>query len=539
MNSLGKLIKNRNDVLSYAAIIMVGIIGCYVISSATPNGPRGFSDTSAYIAAARNLFLGNGYGYPGPDGTFYTLKLNPPLYPLALALTGFLDPNLVVGARWLSIFLYFLSILGTGVILYGSGKSIWLTVAGIIIFASFPKMFAIYSSAMSEPLFLAVYIWTVYILVRHSLTGDIRYLICSALMAGLLPLTRYVGLVIPAAILIYLLLFGQGDWVTRIRKSTLFAALSGAPSAVWFAWIYFHSDRSIGGRILTFSWTQNYADLKLFYASFMDIIWGSLPFNEGLPQITFASKYLILFVMLGVMTLVTVRSGRKDPRSAMSMGIFSIFGLTGLVYSVSLLVIFILSTPRPDINDRMLLPLFTSFLFYLTAAVSIWWNNAKRAVRFTLAGVGVLLFLAGVSAFTIKDMSTYATLQLGNTHAGFRWDGNPIIGMIRKLPPGTPIISNNPDLILLWTNHSAYAVFDTLSPAFVESTLPYGSDDSDPAQAAFKNNGYLIIINGFNDFNSTFKGTFGKDKGERVNSLLAGLIVFDEFKSGIIYQYKK
>ena len=538
MDLAGKLKKNRGEVIGYSAIIMVGIIGCYVIYTATINGPRGFSDTSAYIATARNLFLGNGYGYPGPDGTFNLLKLNPPLYPALLAATGFLDPNLVAGARWLGILFYFLSILGTGVILQRSGGSLTLTIAGSLIFAAFPKIFAIFSSAMSEPLFLTVYIWTVYVLVRHLLTDDIRYLVPAALMAGLLPMTRYVGLVIPAAMLIHLFLFGRGDWMARTRKSALFAALSGLPSAAWFAWIYLQTDRSIGGRVLTFSWTQSYADLKLLYASFMDIIWGSLPFSGSLPELTFAAKYSILFVLLAVMTLITLRLGLQDPRSAMSIGVFSIFGLTGLVYSISLLVIFVLSTPRPDINDRMLLPLFTSFLFYLTAAVPIWWNNAKRTVRFTLAGTGILLFLVSMAAFVIRDVSTYATLQIGNTHAGFHWNGNPIIEMIRTLPPDTPVISNNPDLILLWTNHPVYGIFDTLTPAFVDDTRPYGADASDPAQAAFQNNGYLIIINGFNDFNTTLKGTFGRDKGERVNTLLAGLVVIDEFKSGTIYRCK-
>lgn len=531
--------KSWRETLNYSIIILIGLICCYVVYSATINGPRGWSDTAAYISAGRNLLLGNGYGYPVPDGSFHTLVLNPPLYPLALAVTSFINPNMVVGARWLSIFLFFLSILGTGIILYQSSKSRWMAITGIIIFAGFPDMFAIFSSAMSEPLFLTIYIWMVYFFVRYVFTGDPRCLTCSALLAGLLPLTRYAGVVFPITILIYLFIFDKGDRVASLKKTMLFAAYSGIPSAVWFAWIYFRNNHLVGGRILTFSWAQSYADLKLFYASFMNVIWNSLPFSEGFPGFYFITKYLIVFIILIFITVTTLMSHKKNAKPAMSFIVFAVFGLTGLVYSISLLIIFILTTPKPDINERMLLPLFTSFLFYLFAAVSMWWNSAKRTARFALAGFGILLFFISTTAFMIKDIPTFEKLKLGNTHAGYHWNDDPIIEMIRSLPPGTPIVSNSPDVILLWTNHPAYEVFDTLTPAFVENSLPYGEDDLVPAQSAFRNNGYLIIFNGFNGFNITFKSLYGKEKSERIKTLFEDLMVVDKFNSGIIYKYKK
>jgi len=531
--------KPWREILNYSVSILIGIIGCYVVYMATIKGPRGWSDTTAYISSAKNLLLGNGLGYPVAGGRFSPLKHYPPLYPLVIAGTGFINSNLVFNVRWLSILSYFFSILGMGLILYKSGKSITLTVASIILFASFPRMFAVFSSAMSEPLFLALTIWTIYIFIQYLAKGDPVYLIGSALLAGLVPLTRYVGVVVPASILMYLFLFDKGELAARIKKCISFAALSGMTSVIWLVWIYFRNEHSVGGRVWNFSWAQSYTDLKLFYSSFMNVIWNSLPFSDGLPGFSFIIKYSIVFIVLVVITMATLMSYKRNPNSAISFSVFIVFGLTGLIYSISLLIIFILTLPKPDIDDRMLLPLFASFFFYLSAAVSVWWSVAKRTTQFALAGVGLLLFFISTTAFIAKDIPTYAKLKLGNTTTGYHWDNDPVIEMIRDLPLETPIISNNPDLILLWTNHPAYGVFDTLTPAFIESSLPYGEDDSVPAQKVFRNNGYLILFNGAYGFNVTFKSLYGKDKAERIKTLFADLTIVDEFDTGIIYKYNK
>ncbi|MBI5353293.1 MAG: glycosyltransferase family 39 protein [Chloroflexi bacterium] len=531
--------KPWREILNYSIIILIGIIGCYVVYMATTKGPRGWSDTTAYISSAKNLLLGNGLGYPVASGRFSPLKHYPPLYPLVIAGTGFINSNLVFNVRWLSILSFFFSLLGMSLILYKSGKSISLTATSMIVFASFPRMFAVFSSAMSEPLFLVIFIWTIYIFMQYLAKGASVYLIGSALLAGLVPLTRYVGVVVPVTILMYLFLFDKGELAARIKKSVSFAFLSGIPSLIWFAWIYFRNEHSVGGRVWNFSWAQSYADLKLFYSSFMNVIWGSLPFSEGLPGLSFMTKYLIVLIVIAIITMATLMSYKRNAKSAMSFSVFVIFGLTGLVYSILLLIIFILTLPKPDIDDRMLLPLFTSFFFYLSAAVSVWWSSAKRTTQFALAGFGLLLFSISTTAFMINDIPTYSKLKLGNTNTGYHWNNDPIIEMIRSLPDETPIISNNPDLILLWTNHPAYGIFDTLTPAFIESSLTYGEDDSIPAQIAFRNNGYLIIFNGAYGFNITFKSLYGKDKVERIKTLFAELTVVDRFDTGTIYKYNK
>ena len=104
--------------LSQWLVFLCGAIaGTLIIHHATRQGIAITTDSTVYITVARNLLQGQGFVQsPGTPLTHF-----PPLYPAALALSGILGGDLLVGAKWLQILLYVANSLLVGVLVERPG----------------------------------------------------------------------------------------------------------------------------------------------------------------------------------------------------------------------------------------------------------------------------------------------------------------------------------------------------------------------------------------------------------------------------------
>ena len=94
-------------------------------------------------------------------------------------------------------------------------------------------MLKIFTSVMSDPLFIFLCVLHVLFLVVYLSTARIKWLLLSALVAGLAALTRYIGISLVGAGVVSLLLFCQGTGSGRIKKSALYLALASLPLLLW------------------------------------------------------------------------------------------------------------------------------------------------------------------------------------------------------------------------------------------------------------------------------------------------------------------
>jgi hypothetical protein len=144
----------NNKSISFGIIFLVCLVTFGAGIYATTNGPWGFSDATSYIVSARNLLRGAGLGFYQPGGEFIVQTFYPPFYSLMLSAIGLSGVDLIEAARWFNLILLAASLLVAGWTFYRFTSAPSLAVVVTILIAAFPATLWMFTSAMSEPLFV-------------------------------------------------------------------------------------------------------------------------------------------------------------------------------------------------------------------------------------------------------------------------------------------------------------------------------------------------------------------------------------------------
>jgi hypothetical protein len=516
-------------------LLAISLAGGSIILYATQNGPWGYSDSVAYLVSARNLIEGVGLGYHYPNGEFRPLTFYPPLYSLLIAVGSIFVKDVVFSARGLGILLYTFTLFGIGLTLHRFSRFIVFTGIGLVLLAVYPPVLILFSSVMSEPLYLFTTIFAVYALLRYFETGRTTWFIASAILAGCVSLTRYIGLSALIAMPVCVFIFQQGTLKQRINKSLLYAAISGSLFLLWLAWTYFNPvNQSVAGRGFNLSWAVMYTNLKFFYDAYISTLWGSVPLPEKIARLPVAWKYITSALLFTSLYYFAFRSYRRNPVNDDGFRVSIIFGLLAAGYSLILLAATLFTSPAPVFNDRMFLPVFASLILACAATCSTILAHAQRKTQLISFAIIGLLFIVCAYNFTIQDISAIADLHRGDTNTGNRWREDQLMQALRDLPEDMPITSTNPDLVLLWADRPSYDLTEHLTPEFLAATTVYGSDPSDPSQSAFQQGGLLVV---FNNYQAVIKGKYGSAGKERLQTLFDGLTIVNTFDKGIIYTF--
>jgi hypothetical protein len=265
-------------------------------------------------------------------------------------------------------------------------------------------------------------------------------------------------------------------------------------------------------------------------------IWEWLPFNPSYPA-TKSRVRMALLLVIGVLTLAGVLLAVRRRREAVRLGedfeIYVFSSLCWASYSLFLLLSYLFTSPTPDIDDRMLLPVYVCFVFASLAAFSCWqaaWLQGKRRLAGILPWTLALAFISWQSPQTLY--------HIANDHQGWGVTSyaarqSQVLPAARALPADQPVISNDAAMILLWADRQAYDLWTTLSPDFVAASGPYGSDPADPIQQAFCRDGAALVLVG--SWEAQLEEVYGQAGRERVATLLAGLRPAGSYADGAIY----
>jgi hypothetical protein len=121
----------------------------------------------------------------------------------------------------------------------------------------------------------------------------------------------------------------------------------------------------------------------------------------------------------------------------------------------------------------------------------------------------------------------------GDGLTAYRWNHSQIIEAVRELPPTTPVISNDWELLMLWTQRPIYGFWNTFPIDVPFQTTRYGTESMDMVQSLFCNQGGVLVI--FKDFPTQ---VFDKLGGEYINQLpvlFGGLKTLGDYQDGTIY----
>ncbi|MBA4386301.1 MAG: hypothetical protein C0410_16325, partial [Anaerolinea sp.] len=241
--------------LTLLALISVGAGG--YIAVCTKYAPWGFSDSAAYLSAARNFAAGKGLGLLNAEGNFTPLLIFAPFYSVFLSLFVLFKVDLVETVRVLNMMFFTILIASSGWLFYKITKSFWLALCFIVMIATSPVLGISFTSIMSEPLAIVLGIPGFLLFIYALKQNSNKWLLLSALLTGLSLLTRYAFVAFPAAGVLCVLLLSNQPLRKRLFATLKFGIVSFTPMLVWIL-VQLFSKYSVGARTysLDFSLTE-------------------------------------------------------------------------------------------------------------------------------------------------------------------------------------------------------------------------------------------------------------------------------------------
>ncbi len=495
-------------------------------------GPWAFSDSAAYISAARNLVAGHGLSVSKPSGNFSPLTLHQPLYPLILSFFLLFDIHPFTTTTVINIFSFSLGMLILGVGIYYFTKSKILTVAIPAVLIVTPAWIDNFSGAMSEPLFLFLTIAAFFGLLLYLETGRFWLILLSGFLAGLSLLTRYIGMVNIFLGFLLLLLFAAGKWKSRVKYLLAYAGSVLIPTLIWTiaASQPASSSRQI---VLPIDLTQR---LQGFFLEFQQTIIGWLPIpnqrplSAGLQSTLLPGVALLLIGIIIYLLWRLLRTTSPARRSALMVPLAA--ALFCVSYSLFMLAASFFSSLPPDINSRTLIPLLP-FAWIALASALVLLPSSKKMVW----GASVILVIYAAYAvntwYPISKELLYDRRHNGLGYTARYFQESTILKAARSLPLDAPWIANDPALYLLYLNKFPYDLSDIYGRFDQEETLQFGLGDT-KLDGLFQYEGAYLLLHQ-PQFERDLRSRYGDIAVKKVEQFTCGLAAVDDSDDGQIY----
>ena len=522
--------------LTIASIFLIGLLGSLLIIYSTRWGPWVFSDSTGYIASARNLIAGHGLGLYGASGEFHPLTLHPPGFSLLLGFFGWIGIDLLTAARWINVILFGLTISVVGLMIFYVTHSPWLAIICSILILSMPDLVDIYSGAMSEPLFIFTGLLSISLVLWFLRNNRYPVLLAAAITVGLSIITRYAGFAFMITGITGLLVLSSRTWKHRIIDILIYGSVGILAVIGWQIWL---NSQPVDDHLFQLV-TNLKEQLANFRVSVMEIFWSWLPFTSLLPRYSYnqAKNYLIIaLVFLLILTSLTIWKLRKNNVKFIDSSHGLPFAGLLIVFAIAYLIIlafsYVYTLPTPDLIIRTLLPVHLAMLiglFLLLYFIIRAWTSVKW-----LPLIPILLAL-GISLSYMHDSMDIASQyhQIGAGYTDRYWRASETIRAIEQLPSSMTLISNESAAVLFYTNRPAYDTSE-LTGDKPRSFTRFGDDPTDPAQIEFRDNGAALVL--FNTSLWQFKRLYADQATKRMDYFTRGLYLYAQLEDGAIYFY--
>jgi 4-amino-4-deoxy-L-arabinose transferase-like glycosyltransferase len=433
----------KTDFLVILLFFIISVFAFFVALWSLSRGIGVSPDSIEYITTARNLLSGKGFQSLNGELVHF-----PPLYPLLLAFVGIFVKDLLLAARALTCFLFFLCAFFVAVASYGATKK--SAVAGLcslLIFISSSAMATIFTRAWSEPPFL-LFSFSAYILLSLFAAKRKKWLlIFSSVCLGLAMTTRYTGISLVPPMIVVLLLRRDRRPMEKIADCALLLAIGCLPLATWLLKNYNVVHTSTGRSLaLHLIGMKNIIQFAGTLANFI------LPI--GIPAFLKMS-ILVLgggLMVVGFLNAVKTRiQSWKTDFGFVTLLSTALFSVTYVIFLFASISVFDASTP---LDFRILSPLFFFLMFFIPSL--IWKGNRITKSSFALLILPLLLIV------TIA-VNGYASLKIwkkshseGLSYTSQAWKDSDIVKWLKSTPISKTIYTNGWDVIIFFTGKAAH-----------------------------------------------------------------------------------
>ena len=439
----------RPDGLDLLIVAAAALGAALMLARTLPYGVGLTQDSLYYIEVARNALAGE--GFVNHDGTIHTIW--PPGYPLLLAVAGLgiIDPHDVAGP--LNAALLGLTIFAVGRYLRRRLEMGFLALWACLAIALALPLADVARFALSGMPFILF--TTLALIQTDRALRDDRWaaLAWAAVFCALAWQMRYIGAAVPALTGLALLLQGGMPLSRRMRRAAFFAAIAGAPMALWMLRNYLAR-----GTLLTGSYDANRFSLSEILRDGTQILasWG-----QPLPGWLSAIVLTALILSLGV---VMARGSKPCVRRACL-----IFGGFGLAYATLISAAIDLGYPVPSVHPRFVAPLYIPIVVVAVFALDglFGWARARRAAAGAVKQPSIRTFVWGgvfrldrllaialggglcawIAAQAIDNADHIARANSGELYLGYaapRWIESETMRYLRENLSGAVIYTNDP-----------------------------------------------------------------------------------------------
>ena len=438
--------------------LLVAVAGAGVLVAvllqliATRRGVGLQEDSAAYIGAARGLLHGKGLTLPFGESLATPLTRYPPFYPLLLAGHAITPLDVFGYARWLNTGLLAATLILVALICRTMSRSaaMPLAFASLIVVGS-TRFITVYAMAMSEPVMIVAGLASLYLLMKYLADARPHLLYCSATLASLAALTRYIGVAYGVAGAI---LLARSRKQTRHRRATLVGAylvgsLGPLAAFVLYNVVVTHdtANRSLGFHP---SGLRNLSRM-------LDTLGSWLVGTESSAQ---GIAGLVLCVTLVAAVAALIRRGGAHRATAVVL----------VVWLVVYLVLVELATAIVDATTagdypRILTPALPVVAVLLASALHQLMSMRSRLGRLRLAlPIACVVALAPIVPEAVRWGRSARINGVAVTRPA--WASSRVLRTARETPRGEVIYSNDAAMVYLLTGRH---VFDVPSDRDVSS----------------------------------------------------------------------
>jgi hypothetical protein len=463
------------------------------LAATRPNGPGLDPDSVSYVNAARSLVRFGSLRVPqddweSPDSTTPLVHF-PPGFSAAIAIPHALGVPPITSARLVEAAAALMTVALT-TWLATSAAGIAAGLAAAITVMVTPAIASVHESVLSEPLFLALLLGVLAVMVLAP-----KRPLLAGLTAALASLVRYAGIAAIGAATLW--------WLGHPRKWRLnwrHAAMAGLPGVVAQAlWVL---------RCARVSHEESIREISLYGRIGPTLREGAATIGRWLvprPDVGGASWWgwwAIGGASLAAIALATRAATRaahpaparggwglgargarvaEGPRGAevrtdagvaaqggspfLGKRLLGAAGLLALVYTVVVVAARLIADPGIPLDDRILAPLMLLVELAIVVALARAWP-ALHGGRAPLRAIAAALVVAwwGTSLAVTVDDARYA-LEVGSDYADITWRGSPLIAWVRDHAAGRPLFTNFPTALYFHADRFARLLPQGATPA--------------------------------------------------------------------------
>lgn len=479
-----------------ALIACIAALGAaLVLAREATYGAALSQDSLSYFILARNLLEGEGYtNFRGLPHT-----VHPPLYPslLAAAGLGILPPQAIAGP--LNAALFGLTVFVLGSYLRRRIQSQFLIIWACAAAAVSLPLTDLASWALSGPAFILLATLALIrtdAFLRH---GGASSLIWAAAFSALAWQTRHIGVAVPAAVGLALLLQTGAPLTRRVTRIAVLALIAALPMALWALRSYLLTGTFGVARQVDYFLPAIFFDAIQIMASWLAL---DLPFAR-LP--IFAPIALAAFAIAAACVII---SARRSKFAQLDWRPCYLFGGFALIYLALLLAALMMGRAWNGVEQRFMAVMYIPLLIAVSVALDrflrIERNRkllgrlptlplphplAKRSASSpTLLAALLMSALAlWAMAHALPHANRIARANSGDLYLGYaapRWSQSETLAYIRENPiaRNVPVHSNERPLVNLHTRGRASHYGNMPRNRIGGSVIGVGFPDRPPAE---------------------------------------------------------